>query len=81
MNLEVPVGKHSNKKHRNAQMFSQSQWNWILLVLFIFSISSYPIYEVEVRGWPINFLFAVGICVLQIIIYCLFIKVKLDRED
>ncbi len=62
-------------------MFSQRQWNWILLVLFFFSISSYPIYELNIGGWPINFLFAVGVCVLQIIIYCLFIKDRLDRED
>jgi len=57
------------------------KWSCILIALFILSMLSYPTYEGDIHGWPINFVLSVGICLLYLIIYTFYIKDRLNRED
>ncbi len=57
------------------------RWSWVLIALFILSMLSYPTYEGDIHGWPINFVLSVGICLLYLIIYTFYIKDRLNRED
>jgi hypothetical protein len=60
---------------------SNRSWIWILLILFAVSLASYPGYELTVVGWPGNLLFSVVLGFFYTIIYGLFIKDRLDREE
>jgi hypothetical protein len=60
---------------------SQRIWTVILILLFISSMLCYPTYTGTVKGWPVNFLLTVGICLIYAILYGFYIQDRLNRED
>ena len=56
-------------------------WTITLVLLFVASMLTYPRYEGLLAGWPLNFLFGVGICVVYLLLYAFFIRHKLDGEE
>ena len=65
----------------DREVLVRHNWTITLVLLFVASMLTYPRYEGLLAGWPLNFLFGVGICVVYLLLYAFFIRHKLDGEE